>query len=57
MPTSAARIREAGAFGSVMRCQLTSVSASTAITVAAFGSSEAAQWPSVPTSRPSGLVT
>ena len=37
----AERIRAAGAFGSVMRCQLTSASASTAITVVAFGSSAA----------------
>jgi len=45
IPTSAGRSFDAGAFGSTMRCQLTSASASTATTFDAFGSSAAAQRP------------
>jgi hypothetical protein len=44
-----------GRLRQVMRCQLTSASASTATTLSAFGSSAAAQRPWSDRTRPSGL--
>ena len=51
------RRRDAGALGKVMRCQLTSASWMTAITIERVGSSAAAAWPWASTSMPSSLVT
>ena len=56
-PPSAARRRAAGAFGSVMRCQLTSLSASTATTLSAAAAAPPARGLALPTCRPSGLST
>jgi hypothetical protein len=50
-------MRAAGAFGSVSRCQLTSLSASTATTLSAFGSSAVAARPCFAADNPSGLST
>ena len=56
-PMSAERSFAAGAFGSVMRCQLMSASCTTAITTEPPGSRAAAAWPCASTSMPSSLVT